>query len=115
MPSPAAAAIPAATVFFYPEGMQTYQQALPGIAVVLVPALLMVSTIRFRSFKSIDLGTRRSYRGLIALAALLAAVVSRPHEVLLLMAYAYLASAFVGLGLSKYRPRRRSHGSPPSA
>ena len=35
--------------------------ALPALAMVLVPALLMVSTIRFRSFKTIDLGWRRSY------------------------------------------------------
>ena len=69
MPSPAAAAVPAATVFYFPQGMQTYQQALPALAVVLVPALLMVSTIRYRSFKTIDLGTKRSYRGLILLAA----------------------------------------------
>jgi CDP-diacylglycerol---serine O-phosphatidyltransferase len=103
MPSPAAAAVPAATVFFFPDGMQTYQQALPALAVVLVPALLMVSTIRYRSFKTIDLGTKRSYRGLILLAALIAAVASHPHEVLLAMAYAYLASAFIGLALQRFR------------
>src|SRR6478752_3128649 len=48
MPSPAAAAVPAATVFFYPDGMQTYQSALIALLVVIVPALLMVSTIRYR-------------------------------------------------------------------
>jgi len=114
MPSPSAAAVPAATVFYFPEVMQTYQQALPALAVVLVPALLMVSTIRFRSFKSIDMGTRRSYRGLIALAALFAAIAARPHEVLLLMAYAYLASGFVGLALSKMRGRRAAASTPRS-
>jgi CDP-diacylglycerol--serine O-phosphatidyltransferase len=103
MPSPAAAAVPAATVFYFPEGMQTYQQALPALAVVLAPALLMVSTIRYRSFKTIDLGIKRSYRGLILLAALIAAVASHPHIVLIGMAYAYLASAFVGQAVSRIR------------
>jgi len=112
MPSPAAAAVPAATVFYFPDVMQTYQQALPALAVVLVPALLMVSTIRFRSFKSLDMGTRRSYRGLIALAAVFAAIVSRPHEVLLVMAYTYLASGFVGLALSKLRAHRTAGTTP---
>ncbi|MCC7034005.1 MAG: CDP-diacylglycerol--serine O-phosphatidyltransferase [Acidobacteria bacterium] len=112
MPSPAAAAIPAATVFYFPGGMQTYQQALPALAVVLVPALLMVSTIRFRSFKSLDLGTKRSYRGLIALAAIIAAVASRPHEVLLLMSYAYLASAFVGMAMSRLRAHHAAEPRP---
>jgi CDP-diacylglycerol---serine O-phosphatidyltransferase len=108
MPSPAAAAVPAATVFYFPDGMQTYQQALPALAVVLVPALLMVSTIRYRSFKTIDLGTKRSYRGLILLAALIAAVASHPHEVLLAMAYAYLASAPVGLALHRFRGTKQT-------
>jgi len=106
MPSPSAAAVPAATVFYFPEGMQTYQSALGALAVVLVPALLMVSTIRYRSFKTFDLGIKRSYRGLILLAALIAAVASRPHEVLLLMAYAYLSSAFIELAISRMRARQ---------
>jgi CDP-diacylglycerol--serine O-phosphatidyltransferase len=105
MPSPAAAAIPAATVFYFSDGLHTIHYAWPAIAVVLVPALLMVSTIRFLSFKTLDLGTKRSYRGLIGLAALIALVASRPHEVLLLMAYAYLASGLVGLALSRLRAR----------
>jgi CDP-diacylglycerol--serine O-phosphatidyltransferase len=46
MPSPAAAAVPAATVFAYPYGFTAYTEAVPVIAMVLVPALLMVSTSR---------------------------------------------------------------------
>src|SRR3982751_3967793 len=61
LPSPAAAGIPAATVFAYPYGLTDYRAALPVLAMVLVPAVLMVSTIRFRSFKTIDLQSRRSY------------------------------------------------------
>src|SRR5206468_5515715 len=69
MPSPAAAAIPAATVFAYPAGLYDYREALPALAMVLVPAVLMVSTIRFRSFKTIDLRTRRPYTVLLLIAA----------------------------------------------
>src|SRR5438876_2549268 len=54
MPSPAAAAVPAATVYAYPTGLYDYREALPALALVLVPALLMVLTIRFRSFKNFD-------------------------------------------------------------
>jgi CDP-diacylglycerol--serine O-phosphatidyltransferase len=106
LPSPSAAAIPAATVFYYPDGMQTYQAAFLALLVVIVPALLMVSTLRYRSFKTFDLGTKRSYRGLILLAAVIAAVVSRPHEVLLVMAYTYLSSAFVELAINRLRSAR---------
>ena len=56
MPSPAAAGVPAATVFAYPDGSTPAgRTALLALPMVLVPALLMVSTIRFRSFKTIDL------------------------------------------------------------
>src|SRR5438132_3145546 len=69
MPSPAAAGVPAATVFAYPYGLYDYRAALPVLAMVLVPAILMVSTIRFRSFKTIDLQTRRPYTVLLLIAA----------------------------------------------
>jgi CDP-diacylglycerol--serine O-phosphatidyltransferase len=108
LPSPAAAAIPAATVFYYPQGLHTHEQALLAMAMTLVPALLMVSTIRFRSFKTIDMGARRGYQWLIVVAGFLALIVTYPHEVLILMAYAYLASAFVGLVRSRFR---RSDGA----
>ena len=103
MPSPAAAGVPAATVFYFPQGLHTYEQALLGMAMMLVPALLMVSTLRFRSFKSIDMGARRGYQVLIGVAGFLALIVTYPHEVLILMAYAYLGSAFVGLAMSRLR------------
>src|SRR5437660_475782 len=61
MPSPAAAAVPAATVYAYPSGLYDYRAALPAIAMVIVPAALMVSTIRFRSFKTLESQTPRPY------------------------------------------------------
>src|SRR5262245_6459501 len=69
MPSPPAAGIPAATVFLYPTGLTDYRAALPTLAMVIIPAMLMVSTIRFRSFKHIDLQVRRSYTVLLLIAA----------------------------------------------
>ena len=72
MPSPAAAGVPAATVFVTPEFLQDWPYDLLALPMVLVPAFLMVSTIRFRSFKAIDLGWRRSYRGLLLVALVIA-------------------------------------------
>ena len=37
-------------------GCRNRETALPALAMVLVPAFLMVSTIRFRSVKAIDVG-----------------------------------------------------------
>ena len=103
LPSPAAAGIPAATVFAYPYGLTDYRAALPALAMVLVPAALMVSTIRFRSFKTIDLQSRRSYTVVILLAAGIVFIATHPRVVLVVLAYSYLASAFVGLAISRFR------------
>src|SRR4051812_30033377 len=105
MPSPAAAGIPAATVYAYPWGLTDYRAALPALAMVLIPAALMVSTIRFRSFKTIDLQSRRSYTVVLLLAAGIALIATHPRIVLVVLAYSYLASAFVGLAVSRIRHR----------
>jgi CDP-diacylglycerol--serine O-phosphatidyltransferase len=105
MPSPAAAAVPAATVYAYPYGLLDSQHAVLAIPMVIVPALLMVSTIRFRSFKTIDLQVRRPYRMLFLIAASLMLVVTHTQLVLAGLAYGYLASAFIGMGVSRIRHR----------
>jgi CDP-diacylglycerol---serine O-phosphatidyltransferase len=106
MPSPAAAGVLAATVYAYPYGLHDAREALPALAMVLVPALLMVSTIRFRSFKTFDLQARRPFRILILFAAFIILVVTHPKIVLLVMAYVYLFSAFIGMAWSRLRRRR---------
>jgi CDP-diacylglycerol--serine O-phosphatidyltransferase len=116
--SPAAAAVPAATVFYFPDGLAQRPEAFLAVIMVVVPALLMVTTIRFRSFKTVDLGAKQSYTVLVALAAWLALVVAYPHEVLLIMAYSYLLSGFVELAVSKLRHRDeipQEQPKPPSA
>jgi CDP-diacylglycerol---serine O-phosphatidyltransferase len=109
MPSPAAAAIPAATVFLastqYPDGLSDYREALPALAMVLVPAVLMVSTIRFRSFKTLAAPTRRPYTVLIFVAAAIVLIATHPRWALVVMAYSYLASALVGLAVSRFKHR----------
>jgi phosphatidylserine synthase len=65
----------------------------------------MVSTIRFRSFKTIDLQSRRSYTVVIVLAAVFAAVCEHPAMVLVVVSYAYLLSAFVEIVVGRVRHR----------
>jgi CDP-diacylglycerol---serine O-phosphatidyltransferase len=105
MPSPAAAGVLAATVFAYPEGLTQFRSSLPAIALVVVPAVLMVSTVRFRSFKTFDLQARRPFRVLIFFAAVITAIVTHPQIVLLTMAYAYLISPLIGSIVSRLRRR----------
>ena len=110
MPSPPAAAVIASTVFLYPAGLTDPRAALPALAMVLVPAFLMVSTIRFRSIKAIDVGWRRSYLALFLGAVGLALIATQPRLALVALAYSYLASAFIGMAWTKLR--RRSEAAP---
>ena len=113
MPSPAAAAVPAATVYAFPYGLHDYWAALPALAMVVIPGVLMVSTIRFRSFKTIDLQMPRQYTVLLLVAGSIMLIATHPRFVLVVMAYSYLASAFVGMVLTRFR-RRGGRAEPES-
>jgi CDP-diacylglycerol--serine O-phosphatidyltransferase len=115
LPSPAAAAVPAATVFAYPWGFKSPVHAVAVLAVMIVPALLMVSTIKFRSFKTFDLGIRRSYAVLILFAIGIAVLAAQPDLFLVLIAYAYLASGLVAWAWSRVRRRPAAHEDTPHA
>jgi CDP-diacylglycerol--serine O-phosphatidyltransferase len=105
MPSPAAASVIASTVFWYPQGLHLRETALPALAMVLVPAFLMVSTIRFRSVKVMDVGWRRSYVVLLLPVVALALIATHPRLTLVVLSYSYLVAA---LGVWVYgRIRRR--------
>ena len=72
---------------------------------VLIPAVLMVSTIRFRSFKNIDMQSRRPSRVLLLIAAGYMLIIWLHRYVLVVMAYAYLLSAFVEMAVVRFRHR----------
>jgi CDP-diacylglycerol--serine O-phosphatidyltransferase len=115
MPSPPAAGVVAATVFFYPVGFTTASEALPVVALVIVPALLMVSTIRFRSFKQLDLQARRAYPVLLVVALGLALLAAQPELLLVALAYTYLASGLIAAAWARLHRGRRPSPAVPTA
>src|ERR1044071_8339255 len=108
LPSPAAGAVPATTIYFYPEGFQSPLAALTVLALVIVPGLLMVSTFRFYSFKTLDLQSRRAYP-VLALLALGPALLSAHEIMLVAIAYAYMVSGPVMWAWSRVRRRHDEH------
>lgn len=113
MPSPAAAAVIASTVYLWPWGLQDPRAAAPALAVVLVPAFLMVSTIRFRSIKAIDVGWRRSYFALFLGAIVIALITAHPRIALVVMAYAYTLWGVSNVILARVR-KPKAHGPRPT-
>jgi CDP-diacylglycerol--serine O-phosphatidyltransferase len=112
LPSPAAASVTASTVFMYPWGLQDPRIAVAALPMVLVPGILMVSTIRFRGIKAMDVGWRRSYVTVFVGAVALALIASHPRIALVVLSYSYVLAALAGYLYS--RLRRRSVGHPPS-
>ena len=108
LPSPPAAGVLAATVYAFPGGLDSVTGALVALPVVLAPAGLMVSRIRYRSFSALIPGRRQPSLVLLVVAAIIAAIASNPPVVLAFMAYAYLASGLLGLAFSRLRRRRRA-------
>ena len=112
LPIPAAAGQLAAIVFFAPAPATDRTAAMTIIALVVSLAFLMVSTLRYPSFKGVDLRRRRSYINVVGIAVLFLMVALHPEWVLLLVASLYSLSAptlhLIGL-------LRRRSGPPPPA
>ena len=60
---------------------------------VFCVALLMVSRLRYRSFREIDLRNRRPYGYVLPVAAALVAIAVHPRGALFVLSAAYLLSA----------------------
>jgi phosphatidylserine synthase len=82
---------------------------------VVIPALLMVSTVRFRSVKAIDVGWRRSYIALFLAAVALALIASYPRLALVVLAYTYTVGALLGWTYARVRKRQETDGPPAAA
>ncbi len=111
LPIPAAAGQVATLAFFAPEPVTERPHAFALVALVGLLGLLMVSTVRYRSFKSVDLRQRRSYVNVLGIVLLFLLVAVRPEISLLAAASVYTLSGPIGEAFSLLRRR----GDPPPA
>jgi CDP-diacylglycerol--serine O-phosphatidyltransferase len=108
MPSPGAAAVVIATVFalHFPSDGVGPSILLPAV-ISVVPALLMVSTVRFRSFRNLinpQTQQARAITGLIGVAFVVGLVLE-PAATMLVVAYSYVLTAPVGVLTAPIRRR----------
>src|SRR4051795_3489773 len=95
MPSPGAAGVVLASVFAFGGQMQG-RERLWVLLVIVVPALLMVSNIRFRSFRSLVSPKSGRPYGLIAVAVLLVVgFATVPVITGVVLAYGYLLAPII--------------------
>jgi len=92
LPSPPAAAVIASVAFAFPAPPESRTVSAALAALTTAVAVLMVSRLRYRSFKDLDLRNRRSYLVVLPIAAALVAVLTHPKGATLTIAAAYLVS-----------------------
>jgi CDP-diacylglycerol--serine O-phosphatidyltransferase len=95
LPIPAAAGMVAALVYRFPEPLDSRASAVPFLGLVLFLSFLMVSKVRYYSFKGFDLRRRQSPLVIPLLALFIVAVFTHPQVMLLVMASSYVVHGLV--------------------
>ena len=111
LPCPAAAAVIAGLVWFATDNdWHGPDLAAPSMAVTLFAGLLMVSNVRFYSFKELDLRGRVPFVTLLAVLLVFVLISTAPPLVLFLVFFSYAVSGplFTLVHIRKRRMERRS-------
>ena len=103
MPTPPAAGLVAATVYCFPDRLDGIPPAIAALCIMALLAFLMVSRIKYRSFKDVNLREPRSYRVTVILALILVGMAMNLKIVLLTLATLYTLSGLVGYLLVRKR------------
>jgi CDP-diacylglycerol--serine O-phosphatidyltransferase len=104
MPIPAAAGFVAAVVHFYKQPLTTWQFSAAWLVMVGFLGFLMVSRMRYYSFKTLDLRKRWSYLAIIAIGLIIVGIWIFSEPLLLAFALTYTISGIVLRIISKIRP-----------
>jgi CDP-diacylglycerol--serine O-phosphatidyltransferase len=93
LPSPAAAGVVAGTVWAFSDfGIKGSNMAFVVAILVAAAGMLMVSNIKYHSFKDLDLKGRVPFVAILAVVLVFAVVFSDPPRILLIIFLAYAAS-----------------------
>jgi CDP-diacylglycerol--serine O-phosphatidyltransferase len=104
MPIPAAAGFVAAVVHFHKSPLTEWRFSLAWLIVVGILGFLMISRMRYYSFKVLDLRKRWSYLGIIVIGLAIGLVWIFSQPILLTVASTYALSGIILRIVSKIRP-----------
>ena len=104
MPIPAAAGFVVAIVHFFKQPLISWQISIVWLAAVMILGFLMVSRMRYYSFKALDLRKPRSYLAIIVIGLIIVGIFTYSEPVLLAIALTYTISGMVLKITSKIRP-----------
>jgi len=105
LPIPAAAGVVAAIVHWTKTPLDEWVHGVIGLCVMAILAFLMVSRVRYYSFKGVNLRQRRPYVAIIVLGLIVWLIAAFSEPVLLTLALTYLLSGPLGRIVSRWRPQ----------
>lgn len=108
LPIPAGAGMIAATVHLFKDPVDSTFFKFALVAMTYMIALLMISTIRFPSFKNLNLTRGKSHLNVLVIALIVAGVIWFSEEVLMAVASLYVLSGVAGKVVQMVRYRLKS-------
>lgn len=107
LPIPIAAYVVATFVIFYQHLFQfPPESSIYVTAMTMLLALLMVSTIRYRSMKVVDLRSRNSFFALVLLVFAIFVVAIKPEVMMFVLTVGYVASGLVEELITLHQSRK---------
>jgi CDP-diacylglycerol--serine O-phosphatidyltransferase len=116
LPSPAAAAVVVGLVWvLHANGVPGKEISIAALIVTVMAGVLMVSNVRFRSFKDVDLRGRVSFMTILAMPLVLVLLFQDPPLVLFLTFLVYALSGPLGYVFRRTHheakdPEKHPHG-----
>jgi len=108
-----AAAMVAFTILLYIKYIETaWAKDIIVLVMVYVLAFLMVSNIRYYTFKELDLAKRKPLSTLVCAVLALTVIVMRPTIMLFLLVLLYVFSGPAGMLIASHKKRALSGNEP---
>lgn len=112
LPIPATAFFLATLVFYYPHRIENKITSVFIMGLVYLVSFLMISKLRYRSFKDIDFRKRKSYFIVIIIALFFWLVLIHPQLVLLALSSSFVLSGILSKMLALWRRHKLPTTSP---
>ena len=117
LPSPSAAALVVGLIWvLHAQGVPGREISIAALIVTVLAGILMVSNVRYRSFKDVDLRGRGSFMTILALPLVFVLLFQNPPLVLFLTFFLYALSGPLGFVFrrahheAKDHPEKHPHG-----
>lgn len=110
LPSPAAAAVVVGLVWvLHANGVPGKEISIAALIMTVMAGVLMVSNVRYRSFKDVDLRGRVSFMTILAMPLVFVLLFQNPPQVLFLTFLVYALSGPLGFVFRRVRHEAKDH------